>query len=261
MKQSSIKKIFIITSLISESFTSCKSGLSGDLKVVGGSPATEGQFPATLWMRAPCTAVKVSARQILTAAHCLGGATPITPGSYLQIASDIAGLDQMTLRIQKVAVNPGYNPNLINPETISDLAIITLDSEIKNASIAALDLTPVKVGDLIILNGFGCEQDSHAPNNQNRRILKYVQTRVSKTYAASFSAPRNYLGKDARLCTGDSGGPVYKQSEQGPLKVVGINGLRNLKLPDEASWMTRIDANAPNNVAAWLRQQISQSSL
>ena len=39
--------------------------------LTGGTVATDGQFPATLYIRNNCTASKVGPRHVLTAAHCV----------------------------------------------------------------------------------------------------------------------------------------------------------------------------------------------
>lgn len=153
---------------------------SSDSNLVGGSAATDGEFPSTFLIRSNCTVSKVGPRHILTAGHCVFDESAhaldlaFQPGQELQISSH-AFVDSSTepfivLKIAAVHLPPVFAEDVTPPQQIRvlqpsaapDVAIIEVapESEAGLSSIpaATIDLSTVAPGDKVIIGGYGCDK-------------------------------------------------------------------------------------------------------
>lgn len=193
----SLASLATLASLVACSSGEQPSTADGDL--VGGAAASAGQFPSTLNVRSSCTTAKVGPRHILTAAHCVvteySPEDPVRydfrPGAVIHVTNS-ASLDTSTdvgfraVTIKKTHVHPGYAEAastavpVLGREVPPDVAVIELDesAEATLADIpdAAIDLTPVRPGDPLVIMGYGCELGVNAEKDYSKARLKFKKT-------------------------------------------------------------------------------------
>ncbi|MCX6116780.1 MAG: trypsin-like serine protease, partial [Proteobacteria bacterium] len=153
--------------------TSCRTPLkTSKTKVVGGSLATEGMFPATIFI-GNCSAARVGQRTILTAAHCLvDGETDkaiqlLKAGdSFLySFGASTSDSEPITSVVEDVWIHPNYLiPSLPkdkatskkpNKEDRPDVALITLTDMPDHIAIATLS-TKESSNPYVMFTGYGC---------------------------------------------------------------------------------------------------------
>jgi serine protease Do len=132
---------------------------------------------AALFVDAPngtCSGVSISAREFLTAAHCLAG-----PDGYVVTR---AGGETSGARVVKESL-------------VSDVALLELlEGETDFAEVAEdWETAPIERGDTLTYVGFGCDT--------------YVR---SGKMIGVFGA--NRIGHDGEVCHGDSGGPAFDEN-------------------------------------------------
>lgn len=176
--------------------------------LIGGRQALEGEFAGALLIRDDCSATKVGPRKILTAAHCID--THLSVGSTIDVTQSAAtGAFAMkapawqAVTITQVDIAPSWvegcvgaacaGAHVVGEKAIDDVALVTVDQDIVGEEVA-VDLSPVKEGDAVIIAGYGCEESvGGAWDYKNQRL------RVAETTALSFEAsvhPGSYVTKE-----------------------------------------------------------------
>lgn len=197
-----------------------------NVSIVGGSDAKLGQFPyqalLTDDLQIPyCGGSIISARYILTAAHCVEG---VEVGDFyilVGLTNRTAGGDGDKYEVEDIIVHEGNDPENIS----NDISLIKLKSDIKfsdNVQIAPLRTTPVNGGEVALASGWGIGVE----DGDASEILQYVAIKVvdRKQCREKYSIRKfdkfihdNVLcagGKKKKgTCKGDSGGPLAVKGE------------------------------------------------
>jgi hypothetical protein len=174
--------------------TAASSG-SGGTDLIGGHQPGAGEYGPTLLLRYSCTAAKVGPRHILTAAHCVTGATLVSPGQALQIttaratgtfAAPDAATPWRNVTVDHVEVQPAWVAHCAMASCYSvtdtaradmgDAAVIITREDLTDIAEAAVDLAPVANGDRVVMAGYGCEQEVGQYGGYDDRRLKVVET-------------------------------------------------------------------------------------
>lgn len=262
--------------------TACKtvSQAKSNVKFIGGDKAVEGQFPATIMLgRISCGAVKVGPKHFLTAGHCVsdrlnrfsdGQQFPIDYGFKSSV------MQHLTLTLRKVTVHPLYadfidkNGAKAVPKSVPDFAVIEMHEDTEDIPKAEIEFRPMTTSDRVIISGYGCESDhlNKGPDDEGIEYmrLKYATFDIEKIEESYLQLGRYDIhGKQARVCPGDSGTPVYSKID-GALKVVGVNSFRAIPGregvgDDKAVWsaLARLDGSATGDPEAWLKSVIGQT--
>ena len=206
--------------------------------LIGGSQAASDLWPSTIYLGTGCTAARVSSRSILTAAHCvmLKGDDALYPyprpeywdgrtiyftnskaldGSETWYSATVRGVQIHPTFRQACTPHCHFDVSLDEPHA-PDVAVI-LTEEVLPAEIPAAYISTglVSSGDQLTIMGYGCEQSVWRGGGGR---LKYEVT--AARYIDHFDLKQSYIPtwglevapKEASICPGDSGGPVYRGS-------------------------------------------------
>jgi len=185
---------------------------SDENNLTGGTAATEGQFPSTLYVRNNCTASKVGPRHILTAAHCVVGedgsiswiyqtnfdvTTKVAVDNY---APDFAGWIHVSPK--QIHLPPGVTAAVLGHQRIwgwgehADIAIVEVDinDEASTAAFdaiptASIDTDPLVTDEVVTIQGYGCENGFEGPKDYQNVRLKHQATKVATYELLNQEAP------------------------------------------------------------------------
>lgn len=225
------------------------STLLAETNLIGGRVATISDYPSTVSI-AGCTASKIGPRLILTAAHCvLDHETnrldrTVNPGTKTLLKFNLTQFTEVT--IENIYIHPSYT-NLVKNRlaqkrtTIDvgfsayDIAVIKIKETTRAIPEAQMDFSETLVGEEVEIGGFGCE-DRAFLGTVNFHRYKISTTKVipnpdlkkdpygrnlSRVSEFNFLTPgKKKDSREASICPGDSGGPVYRKSDGA---VLGVN--------------------------------------
>ena len=193
-------------------------------QIIGGQPATPGDWPATLRFDTPdgmCTSTVVGPRVVLTAAHCV----------------DNGATGDVVLGTQPTSVtcdhHPGYDEDYrLDIALCLAVSDITLPGNPANRRFETLNIDslapavadPADPDDTVTLIGFGCRRvGGGGPSG----VLYQGQSRVRT--AADDDAYVETRG-GAAVCFGDSGGGAFlRERGSGPRRLFGINSRGDIR--------------------------------
>ncbi|ELU14251.1 hypothetical protein CAPTEDRAFT_220869 [Capitella teleta] len=199
-----------------------------DPYVIGGVPASPGEFPHQLALHTTinpsnlrCGAILISATEALTASHCVDGSSPtslyITAGLYLRddpVNGQTRQLTSFTMHSDYCSTCDGF-PN--------DIAVLTwedpIDFEQPDVGVARLPDNDDNdfAGDTCVISGWGRTSDSSIlPNAMYKADINVIfndecASRVSGVSGATIFRHHICLynsAEDTGSCNGDSGGPL-----------------------------------------------------
>ncbi|KAI1907827.1 hypothetical protein LOZ53_001802 [Ophidiomyces ophidiicola] len=192
----------------------------GEDRIIGGSPAREGQFPSTVKLlkdgEQHCGGALIGDRLVLTAAHCVGVAA-----SSLSIRAGSLKWDEggVTSRVARISRHSSWNM----PRMHNDIALLHLASPIKESSVIKYGRPTSSTADptgSVVSAGWG----RTSPTGPGSPNLLFIQTSMidrasCKRWHASLAETMICSGiRGKAVCKGDSGTPLYDSSKN----IIGI---------------------------------------
>ena len=227
------------------------SGLAGaatalaSRRIVGGTTATQGQFPFmafVAWFNSSkklvfiCSGTLVSSNVVLTAGHCtVNEKTGVPePASGYRIVTGTVNWTQSAHRtisdVSNVRVNPNYNPH--GPK--HDAGLLILSKPVSQPAVALWQSGPINAGAAAEISGWGETAAGSAPPNRLHWGSTVVQ---SSSHCANVGASNFTFDPTSMLCAqdtpsdrsatcnGDSGGPLLVKQSGGSLMEVGVTSV------------------------------------
>ncbi|WAC27882.1 S1 family peptidase [Ancylobacter sp. SL191] len=189
------------------------------VQVIGGQPASNSEWPATLYFTTPdgaCTSTVVGPRAVITAAHCVDDGQTGT----IRLNGRTAGV--------RCEHHPGY---AANHQLDVAMCLAAEDLTLPNgARFERLNNDPQQpaIRSGVVLLGYGC-----------RRVGGGGATGslyVGDTTVDNFSADYIVTKGVAALCFGDSGGSAYLKTSL-RRRIIGINSRGDIS---ETSYLTNV---------------------
>ena len=194
-------------------------------QVVGGSRATQGEFPWMVRLSMGCGGALYSPTLVLTAAHCVsrtGSNTSIT--ATLGVVDLNATTGKITRRSNYVYRAPGYTGNG------KDWALIRLSQAVTGVPLLPIAKTTANDTGTFTIAGWGANREGGA---QQRYLLKATVPFVSDTTCnsrtmyngqviAAEEICAGFAAGGTDTCQGDSGGPMFRRDAAGAWIQVGI---------------------------------------
>lgn len=197
--------------------------------LIGGKVVDPKDFPASVYSLQPkgsdsytrCTATVVGDRALLLAAHCVGDGKKalftINQKKYESVCSHA----------------PDYKQNYT-----ADWAMCAVTEQVEGIKFESVNVDQLllKIGDEILLTGFGCLKSTGGGNDGKLRAGEAKIIALPKT-------PVNDIvtrGKVA-LCFGDSGGGSYKVFSKNKRVIVSVNSRGNI---EDTSYLSSTSSNS-----------------
>ncbi|XP_037045367.1 brachyurin-like [Bradysia coprophila] len=215
---------------------------NGMNRIVGGQIAQPHQFPyqAAVLMFLPsiggtalCGGSLVSQQSILTAAHCVFGATSgtIVLGAHFLANANEPNQRRITIAPESIIMHPSFNPQ----SSRDDIALVRLPAPIQfiPGIIQPVALPTAAHGGQNfagysgLVSGWGVFSDSQGVESD---VLRFVYDNIMTNVACSLFFPgliHNTMicmsGTNGRgACSGDSGGPMTTRTAGGQTLLVGV---------------------------------------
>lgn len=225
-----------------------------DPTLIGGEPAPEGVYPASLYASmggSRCTATVVGSKVLLIAAHCVndGGTAQVTTGGKrysFKCTHHSAYVKQAWTQHTKNLKGEGEFTDVELVNATADWALCKSTEEVTGIKYEkiATDLSLLKVGDQLMLTGYGCIRPGGSGGNDGiYRIGKSSVTRLPRG-----SDYDTITQSNAALCFGDSGGPAFLELPNGDRYVWSVNSRGNIR---DTSYLSTL---AVEPFLTWARQ-------
>lgn len=195
------------------------------LGLIGGSTALPYELKSTIFIDRSCTATKIAPYYFLTAGHCIvdedRNVRPMYRhlNTFFYIRSHATNVRR--INIVKYFIHNEFNDSQGKNAGFDsyDLAIIKVDSETNEIPVAKLNFDYVRDQEEVVIGGYGCENPMREIRGHERKY-KIATTQVIKTVNDYYNFMT--LGDTGFLCSGDSGGGVFRADT---FELIGVNAL------------------------------------
>lgn len=192
--------------------------------VVGGTTATQGEFPFMVRLSMGCGGALYTPQIVLTAAHCVSGTGANTS---ITATAGVVDLQSTTGRVQVKSTYvyraPGYNGNG------KDWALIKLASPITTVPTLKIATTTQYNTGTFTIAGWGSASEGGAQQRYLRKAtVPFVSDATCRSYSgysglvASDEICAGYTAGGVDTCQGDSGGPMFRRDSANAWIQVGI---------------------------------------
>ncbi|MFE6283970.1 S1 family peptidase [Streptomyces sp. NPDC057877] len=191
-------------------------------RVVGGTPAAQGEFPFLVHLSMGCGGALYKKDVVLTAAHCVDGSGNNTRITVTAGVADLNSSAAIKVRSTKVKQAPGYNG------TGKDWALIKLARPIDRPTLKIATTTRHNRG-VFTVAGWG---DTRENANTGTTKLRKAQVGFISDRACKWHYGDRLVSKEELCaghprgaidtCQGDSGGPMFRKDDAGKWLQVGI---------------------------------------
>ncbi|KAJ2794183.1 hypothetical protein H4R20_006309, partial [Coemansia guatemalensis] len=207
-------------------------------RVVGGSDASEEQFPFTVYIsnaastnNTACAGAILTEQIVVTAAYCVYDTDtqkPVDPSTISVGYGKTNKVQQPAAKVEKIIIGDSYN----STSGVNDIALLQVD--LSSQISASVNRIPVYVGDIrsgdsLIFMGWGSTDKIGVASSD---VLNYANVTVGDDYSCGAVdlyqnsngraiCTRNKLTPGVAPCLGDYGGPLITY-DQGVPKLVGL---------------------------------------